>query len=190
LRQPMEDGIVMVSRASSSMQFPAKFMLVAAQNPCPCGYLGDPTHECRCSISEISRYQKRLSGPLLDRIDLHIEVPAVKMVQLVADTGGRENSKSIRERVGKARDIQTRRFKGLKILTNAEMGTKDIKKFANLDEEAFKLLKTAIVQMKLSARGYTKVIKVARTIADLAASVKVSSPHIAEALSYRFREDN
>lgn len=189
LRQPMEDGTISVSRASQRIDFPAQFMLVAAQNPCPCGFLGDPTHECRCGIGEITRYQKKVSGPLLDRIDIHVDLPAVKTTELVRVTAGAEKSRVIRKRVTHAREIQRERLASRKIQTNSEMTAKDLKDLIGLDEDSLKLLKTAIAQMRLSARGYSKILKVARTIADISGSKKVSTVHLAEALSYRFKED-
>ncbi len=192
LRQPMEDGFVTVSRAKGRITFPCKFMLVAAQNPCPCGFLGDPQNECTCTPSQILRYQKRISGPMLDRIDIHLEVPAVKLEKLVAekDFDKQEDSRIIRKRVQKARDIQTKRFgKERKILTNSEMGNKEIKKYCPLSKECLDLLKLAVSRMKLSARSYNRVIKISRTIADLEGSSDIKPNHIAEALQYRPRLD-
>ena len=192
LRQPMEDGFVTVSRARGRITFPSKFMLVAAQNPCPCGHFGDPMSECRCTTSEILRYQKRISGPMLDRIDIHLEVPAVKLEKLVADEGkdNEEDSSSVRRRVQKARDLQTKRFaKNKKILTNSEMGNKEIKKYCILSTECIDLLKLAVTKMKLSARSYSRIIKVSQTIADLEGSKEIKPAHIAEALQYRPKMD-
>ena len=192
LRQPMEDGFVTVSRARGRITFPSKFMLVAAQNPCPCGFLGDPQNECTCTPSQILRYQKRVSGPMLDRIDIHLEVPAVKLEKLVAEggQGQEEDSKTVRRRVQKARDIQTKRFsKERKILTNSEMGNKEIKKYCSLSKECMDLLKLAVSRMKLSARSYNRVIKISRTIADLEGVSDIKPNHIAEALQYRPRLD-
>lgn len=194
LRQPMEDNFVTISRSQGRLTFPAKFMLVAAQNPCPCGYLGDPTHHCRCSSSQILRYQKRVSGPLLDRIDIHLDVPAVKVEKLTTDgkSNNAEASQSIRKRVQKARDMQTKRFarkKGTKILSNAEMSNKDIKEFCLLTAECLALLRQAVLKMNLSARSYHRTIKLARTIADLEASKVIAPNHIAEALQYRPRAE-
>ena len=190
LRQPMEDGFVTVSRAKGRITFPSKFMLVAAQNPCPCGFFGDPQNECTCTPSQILRYQKKISGPMLDRIDIHLEVPAVKLEKLVADAGrsDEEDSKAVRKRVQKARDIQTKRFsKESKILTNSEMGNKEIKKYCALSKECIDLLKLAVSRMKLSARSYNRVIKISRTISDLEGSKEILPTHIAEALQYRPR---
>ena len=192
LRQPMEDGIVTISRAAGTLTFPAKFILVAASNPCPCGYLGDPLRPCKCLPGQVQRYQKRISGPLIDRIDLHLEVPAVRVEKLAqlhqGFTEQAETSKKIKTRVQKTRDIQTRRFKGTKLKNNAEMSTRDVKQFCSLSTECLTLLRQAVVQMNLSARSYYRIIKVARTIADLSGEKEIISTHIAEALQYRPRE--
>lgn len=189
LRQPLEDGVVNVSRASGAVCFPAKFILVAAQNPCPCGYLTDPLKQCTCSSSTIARYQKKISGPLLDRIDLHIEVPRVEYSKL-SDESLSEKSEEIRKRVEQARTQQIERFKSLgkRIVCNAEMGTEEISKFCNLDEGAKLLIKNAMNQMHLSARVYHRVLKISRTIADLDGSEIINQKYIAEALQYRSRE--
>lgn len=188
LRQPMEDGVVTISRAAGTVDYPAKFILIAASNPCPCGYLGDEKRQCRCLPGQIIRYQKRVSGPILDRIDLHLEVPAVKIEKLTSETSVAEGSQSIRKRVQKARGIQRQRFKGTRALSNAEMESRDVKRLCHLSPGCLNLLRQAVVQMNLSARGYYRVIKVARTIADLAKEEKISSNHIAEALQYRPKE--
>lgn len=185
LRQPLEDGVITVSRAQGSLSFPAQFILVAAQNPCPCGYLGDPGKSCICTPTQIIRYQKRISGPLLDRIDLHIEVPRIKYEKL-ADEKVAESSALIRKRVEKARGIQFKRFKKV----NAEMTPKDIKTYCVLDEDSKNLLKQAINNLNLSARQYTRILKLSRTIADLAGNEKIVSANIAEALQYRPKEQN
>lgn len=186
LRQPMEDGFVTISRASGRITFPSKFMMVAAQNPCPCGFLGDNSHECKCTSSQILNYQKRVSGPMLDRIDIHLDVPAVKVEKLTSATkANTESSKDIRKRVQKARDTQTRRFKKLKITSNAEMSSKDIKKFCELSDECLNLLRQAVSKMNLSARSFNRTIKIGRTIADLEGSREISVQHLAEALQYR-----
>lgn len=189
LRQPMEDGEILVSRAAGSVRFPSRFTLVAAANPCPCGYFGDETRNCTCSPSAITRYQKRISGPILDRIDMHISVPAVKVEKLTKQNQA-ESSRSIQSRVQKARDTQLKRFKGLKITSNAEMNNKQLKAFCNLDDQSILLLKQAISKLNLSARAFHRVIKIARTIADLEGSDKIKSNHIAEALQYRPQVEN
>lgn len=193
LRQPVEDGIVTVSRAAGSLTFPAKFILITAENPCPCGYLGDPRKSCRCTAHQIVRYKKRVSGPILDRIDMHIEVPAVRMEKIVIAKKRRrkeriEDSKKVRGRVQEARDRQLRRFKGKRIFSNTELTAKEIHKFCEVTEEAETLLRQAVSQMALSARAYHKVLKVSRTIADLAGLEKILPEHVAEALQYRPRE--
>lgn len=192
LRQPMEDGIVTISRAAGTVTFPAKFILVAASNPCPCGFLGDPKKTCRCLPGQISRYLKRVSGPIIDRIDLHLEVPAVEAVKLVS--GGEkiksETSEVIKKRVQNARNIQLKRFQGTGLKCNGEMTAKNIKKFCPLSDECLNLLRRATEQMGLSARSYHKMIKVARTIADLAQEKQIALNHIAEALQYRPKEEN
>lgn len=189
LRQPLEDGIVTVSRASGTLSFPAKFILLAAANPCPCGYLGDSVKECVCSPGQISRYEKKLSGPILDRIDLHISCPSLHADKLIGLDDG-ESSNKIRERVQEARKTQTKRFKGKKIAANGEMSVKQIKEFCQLDKECLDLLKSAISQMKLSARGYHRIIKVARTVADLEQSKNITPIHIAESIQYRVSEES
>jgi magnesium chelatase family protein len=188
LRQPLEDGHVVISRAQGSVTFPAKFMLVGAMNPCPCGYHGDPTRECGCSPGAVARYQKRLSGPLLDRIDVHVEVPRVAYDKLAGETRG-EPSAAIRARVQAARARQTRRLAGSRLLCNAEMGPKEVRASCVVAEEAQGLLKAAMARLQLSARAYHRVLKLARTIADLAASERIGAPHLAEALQYRPRSD-
>jgi len=186
LRQPMEDGVVTISRARGSLSFPAKFMLVAAMNPCPCGYYGDPSHECTCSPAMISRYQKRISGPLLDRIDIHIDVPRVEYEKLTDGRMG-EPSSTIRGRVKRAREIQRERFKGTNLTCNAEMGPAEVREFCPLGEEEKALLRSAMRQLGMSARSFHKVIKLARTIADLSGSEEIDTPHLAEAIQYRPR---
>ena len=188
LRQPMEDGVVTISRANGRVSFPSKFMLVAAQNPCPCGFYGDSTRECKCAPGQISRYHKKISGPMLDRIDIHLEVPAVKLEKLTDEQKIKsETSAEIRKRVQYAKDMQLKRFKNKKISSNAEMNNKDIKSFCQLDEETINLLKAAIAKLKLSARSYYRILKLSRTISDLAKSEHVKMVHVAEALQYRPR---
>jgi len=189
LRQPLEDGVITVSRAAGSTRFPAKFMLVAAQNPCPCGYYSDPDHRCICSPGQIIKYQRKISGPLLDRIDIHIEVPRVKFEHLTGEHTG-ETSAEVRARIQRARDIQTDRFAGKTVKSNSEMSSEMIREFCPLDAEVKELLRAAVTKMKLSARGYHRVLKLSRTIADLAASEKVTSAHVAEAMQYRPRLEN
>jgi magnesium chelatase family protein len=184
LRQPLEDGVVTISRAAGSLQFPAKFILVAARNPCPCGYNTDPEKMCVCSPSAILRYQKKISGPLLDRIDLHIEVPRVKFEKL-AETQVAESSAEIKKRAERARSLQRERYKGYRVLTNAELPSKLIKDFCQIDEPSQEFLKNAVTQMRLSARAYYRLLKIARTIADLSGEEKILLPHVAEALQYR-----
>lgn len=189
LRQPMEDGVVTISRASGSLTFPAKFILIASQNPCPCGYYKSPKKNCVCSPSSISRYEKRVSGPILDRIDLQVSVPDVDVEKLTDESFVGEASLTVRARVQKARDIQSRRFSGRKITCNAEMGSKDIKKYCPLDTTSQNMLLMALRQMSLSARSYNKAIKIARTIADLSGSPNIISHHVSEALLFRFSDN-
>jgi len=190
LRQPLENGEVMVARAKQSLLFPAKFALVAAMNPCPCGYFGDPERVCRCSANEVFRYQKKISGPLLDRIDLQITVPRIDVLELREKKGGgSEGSAKIKEAVARAREIQRARFKklGQPVYTNAEMSSKDCDQLITLDNESENFLKNALENTFISARGYYRVLKTARTIADLEGSEKVKKPHLAEAFGYRLR---
>ncbi|MEW6050785.1 MAG: YifB family Mg chelatase-like AAA ATPase [Candidatus Zixiibacteriota bacterium] len=190
LRQPMEDKQVTISRASTALTYPASFMLVAAMNPCPCGYYGDPQHECHCSSGEIQRYMSRVSGPLLDRIDIHITVPSVKFKELSSEAKG-ENSSEIRKRVNAARQLQLRRFQSEpNIFANAHMEPCDIRRFCKIDEKSHSLLALAITRQGLSARAYDRILKVARTIADLAASESIEMGHIAEAIHYRTLDRN
>ncbi len=186
LRQPLEDKVVTISRAQGTITYPANFMLVASMNPCPCGYYGDPVRECTCSATAIARYQKRISGPLLDRIDIHVEVPRVDYEKL-ADKRNVENSATIRRRVQEARDRQLRRFSGSKLTCNAEMGPAEVREFCTVEPPAEKLLKAAMQQLHLSARAYHRVLKLSRTIADLAGSDLIAANHVAEAIQYRPR---
>jgi magnesium chelatase family protein len=188
LRQPLEDGTVSISRAHGRVTFPSKCMVVAAQNPCPCGFLGDPKHSCTCLPGQISRYQKKISGPMLDRIDIHIDLPAVPVEKLSENSqSNAESSESIRKRVQQARDTQTKRFAKKKVTTNAEMSTKDLKEFCELSDDCITLLRKAVTTLNLSARSYHRTIKLARTIADLSMSEQIEVAHIAEALQYRPR---
>lgn len=190
LRQPLEDGDITISRAAGSVNFPCQFMLVAAANPCPCGYLGDEKKECKCNIHQIMNYQKKLSGPIMDRIDLHLNVPSVDVNKLMIGENRNvaEKSTSIRNRVIDARNIQKNRFLKIKgIYCNSDMRNKHLKEFAKLEDSANLLLKQAVNKFSLSARTYFRLIKVARTIADLSNSENIKDVHIAEALQYRVR---
>lgn len=186
LRQPLEDGTVYVSRASGTLQFPAKFTLVAAMNPCPCGYLTDTDRSCVCFPGDIIRYQKKISGPLLDRIDLHVEVPKVKLEKLTSEELA-ESSSIIRERIERARVFQQKRFADSGILTNAEMSSRQTVTWCALAPSCITLLRQAVNQLKLSTRSYFRVLKIARTIADLAGVEAITEAHVAEALRYRPR---
>jgi len=186
LRQPLEDKLVTISRAQGTITYPANFMLVASMNPCPCGYYGDPVRECSCSAMVIARYQKRISGPLLDRIDIHVEVPRVDYEKL-ADKRKVEDSATVRRRVQDARERQLQRFTGTKLTCNAEMGPAEVRDFCQVDPSAEKLLKAAMQQLHLSARAFHRVLKLARSIADLAESDTIAANHVAEAIQYRPR---
>jgi len=190
LRQPMEDGQVTVSRAAGTCTFPAKFILIAAANPCPCGYLGDPKHECHCLPGQIARYRKRISGPMMDRIDLHLEVPAVEVEKLTGEKEdkGKKTSSQVRKEVEGARLRQQKRFAKNKLICNAEMGTRQVKQYCQLFSDAQRLLNQATHQLGLSARAFYRLIKVGRTIADLQGEEKISVTHIAEALQYRTQD--
>ncbi len=184
LRQPLEDGTVTVSRVKGSLTFPAKFILTATMNPCPCGFLNDPQKDCLCTPFQIQKYKRKLSGPLLDRIDLHAEVPRVQYEKLASEAVA-EPSAKIRERVEQARQIQKNRFQNFGFSTNSEMKLKDIKLFCRLDEKCQEVIKNAVYKYNLSARAYHRVLKLARTIADLAGSAGIAPDHITEALQYR-----
>lgn len=184
LRQPLEDGIVTVSRVQGTLTFPASFILVASQNPCPCGFASDPDKQCTCSPMQISNYQKKISGPMLDRIDLHVEVPRVNFEKLNEENLA-ESSETIRTRVETARKLQTERFKGTPYTTNSEMKNKEIKIYCSINDQSTELLRQAVTHMHLSARGYHRILKLGRTIADLAGTENIETSHIAEALQYR-----
>ncbi len=189
LRQPIEEERVTISRAATSLTYPARFMLVAAMNPCPCGYYSDPNNECSCTVPQIQRYRSKISGPLMDRIDIHIEVPAVKYRDLASRDPG-EPSREIKKRVDHAREIQLDRFAGMKIYCNAQMTNRHIKKFCQIDESSQKLLEMAIDKFGLSARAYTRILKVARTIADLEGQGNIQPAHLSEAIQYRSLDRN
>lgn len=187
LRQPIEDKVVTISRAQGSLTFPANFMLIGAMNPCPCGYYGDPHKACTCTNTAITTYQKRLSGPLLDRIDIHVQVPRVEYQKLAGERTG-ESSAVIQQRVEAARGRQRERFSGTHILSNADMSPAELRVYCMLDETGENLMQRAMRQMQLTARGYHRVLKIARTIADLAAETQIKPEHLAEALQYRAQQ--
>ena len=189
LRQPLEDGVVTISRASGSLNFPANFILIAAMNPCPCGYRSDPKRECSCSILQVKNYISKISGPLLDRIDIHIEVPALEYKDLSSETGG-EPSALIRARVEQAQKGQLDRFNGEKNFFNSRMNTHQFKKHCHLDEASKKIMGLAIDKLGLSARAHDRILKVARTIADLVGEDNIQSNHVAEAIQYRTLDRN
>ena len=190
LRQPLEDGVVTISRAVTSLTYPAKFMMVAAMNPCPCGYHGDNKQECLCSVFKVQKYLSRVSGPLLDRIDIHVEVPRLKFTEMNNETPA-ESSTAVKERVNQARIIQQQRFQKEKnIYCNAHMQPKHLRKYCQLTVESQELLKNAINKLNLSARAYDRILKVARTISDLDNQPQIQSDHIAEALQYRSLDKN
>jgi magnesium chelatase family protein len=188
LRQPLEDGVVNISRAAGSLSFPAKFILIAAMNPCPCGHFGDKDKECSCSPMKVANYQRRISGPIMDRIDLHVEVQRLDVNSLSGVPAG-EPSSAIRARIESARSIQGERLGRFGLYANAEMSSMQIRKFCQLDKASADLLRLATDRLKLSARSYFRVLKVARTIADLAGEEKIEQKFIAEALQYRPRAD-
>uniref|UniRef100_A0A7C4MQE3 ATP-binding protein n=1 Tax=Desulfatirhabdium butyrativorans TaxID=340467 RepID=A0A7C4MQE3_9BACT len=185
LRQPLEDEKVTISRASMAITYPARFMLVAAMNPCPCGYLSDPKHECKCSAHQIQRYRSRISGPLIDRIDIHIEVPAVPYKKLMSGGFDAETSETIRNRVCAARAVQLERFRNTTIHCNAHMGSRLIRKHCKLSTEGIALMERAIDRLGLSARAFNRVLKIARTIADLEGKADIETDHVFEAIQYR-----
>jgi len=185
LRQPLEDGEIVISRAKHSIKYPAKFILMGAMNPCPCGFLGDKEKPCTCSDFQISRYLSKLSGPLLDRIDIQVEVPRLTPAELLNATAAEENSAAIRQRVVKARQIQVERYKNENILTNSELNSKLIRKYCKIDEKSQAMLKIAIVKYQLSGRRYDRILKLARTIADLDASPEISQNHLMQALQFK-----
>jgi magnesium chelatase family protein len=184
LRQPLEDNRITIARVMGTMTFPASMMLIAAMNPCPCGFFTDTQHECSCSPIVIQRYRSRISGPLLDRIDIHVEVPAVKYRELTDRAPG-ESSAAIRERVNHARDIQLARFRGAKFFCNAQMGARELHNDCQVDGGGQRLLELAINRLGLSARAYTRILKVARTIADLDDGGPIQAHHLSEAIQYR-----
>ena len=184
LRQPLEDKNITIARVKYTIEYPCNFMLIASMNPCPCGFFNHPTKKCNCGQAAITRYMNKISGPLLDRIDMHIEVTPVEVSELSSDRSG-EQSETIRERVVRARNIQTERFRGESLHTNAMMSTQQIKKYAPLNADCIKLLQGAMERMSLSARAYDRIIKLARTIADLAGAAAIDAQHLAEAIQYR-----
>jgi len=185
LRQPLEDGHVTVSRAAGTITFPSEFMLVAAMNPCPCGYFGDLKRECRCSAVQVQRYRQRISGPLLDRIDLHIDVPSVDYREIASERA-EEASTAIRDRIGQARERQQARFrKDNKTTCNARMSSRAIRQHCKLDNDSQDLIRNAMTSLSLSARAYDRILKVARTIADLAGTEVIGPEHVSEAIQYR-----
>ena len=184
LRQPLEDGEVTIARAQAAFTYPAGFMLVAAMNPCPCGFFNDHLRQCSCTPQIIARYLQRISGPLIDRIDIHVEVPRLKQDELMRKTPG-EPSASIRDRVRRAREIQNARYANSRIFCNAQMSTRHMKNWCRLSEDAEAMLKQAIEHLRLSARAYDRILRVSRTIADLSGEENISIAHIAEAVQYR-----
>jgi magnesium chelatase family protein len=189
LRQPLEDGQVTISRAAMSLTFPSRFMLASAMNPCPCGFFNDPTRECKCSPMQIQRYVSKISGPLLDRIDIHIDVPAVKFKELAGDDQG-EASEQIRGRVVSARRVQLERFKGERVFCNAQMTSRLIRKHCAIDSLSKTLLENSITRLGLSARAYDRILKVSRTLADLQGKERIDAEHVSEAIQYRTLDRN
>jgi len=184
LRQPIEDGKVSIARASGSITYPTDFMLVAAMNPCPCGYRTDPKRACTCTPPMIKKYVSKISGPLMDRIDIHIEVPSVEYKELSSESGG-EPSGNIRERVEKARQVQLGRFQDSQTFANAGMNTQQLRQYCQLDDASKQIMALAIDKMGLSARAHDRILKVSRTIADLDGADTLSAEHVAEAIQYR-----
>ncbi|HKV38250.1 MAG TPA: YifB family Mg chelatase-like AAA ATPase [Blastocatellia bacterium] len=189
LRQPLEDGRVTISRAAMSLTFPSRFMLAAAMNPCPCGFFNDPTRECKCSMVQIQRYISKISGPLLDRIDIHIDVPAVKFKELASDVPA-ESSEAIRERVVRAREVQLERLRVEKLFCNAQMTPRLIRKYCVVDSACRALLENAITRLGLSARAYDRILKVSRTLADMEGLENINAGHVSEAIQYRTLDRN
>jgi magnesium chelatase family protein len=189
MRQPLEDGVVTIARASMSLTFPARFMLAAAMNPCPCGFFNDPSRECTCTPPMIQRYVSKISGPLLDRIDIHIDMPAVKYRELRDNAGG-ETSEQIRQRVMAARQRQLKRYQGEKIYCNAQMSSRQIRKYCGLSADCETLLENAVMRLGLSARAHDRILKVSRTIADLEGVEAIATGHISEAIQYRSLDRN
>lgn len=184
MRQPMEEGFVTIARAAASLRFPARCIFCSAMNPCPCGYRGDPVRPCTCSEFQVTRYMSRISGPLLDRIDIHIEVPRLTQDELQGPTTG-ESSKTIRERVQRAREIQQRRFEGSPIFVNGAMNARQTRMFCKLGPGSEDLLRAAVTRLSLSARAYDRILRLARTIADLEGQDLLGIGHVAEAIQYR-----
>lgn len=184
MRQPLEDKKIIISRTKTTIEYPANFMLICSMNPCPCGNYGDPTKVCSCTPQKIQNYLSKISGPLLDRIDIHIEVPAVKYQELSSKREG-EPSESIRDRVIRARKVQQQRFSGTHIFKNADMGSNELRKYCDLDNSSQEILKIAMNRLGLSARAYDRILKVSRTIADLEGSESIKSNHVSEAIQYR-----
>jgi len=184
LRGPLEDGCITVSRAKTQVTYPANFLLISAMNPCPCGHLSDPKRSCRCSLGQIQKYQSKVSGPILDRMDIQIEVPPLSYAVL-SDPTAAESSENIRARVEQCRKIQNQRYRHKPYKTNAHMSPKDIKEFASPDSQGRRLIEMAMKELHFSARSYYKILKIARTIADLIGGEQIQSEHIAEAIQYR-----
>lgn len=185
LRQPLENGSITIARAASSLEYPCRFMLVAAMNPCPCGYYGDPTHDCRCNSFQLQRYLTRISGPLLDRFDIHLDVPPLKSQELLSENFEAEPSAAIRKRVSTARSLQMDRYRKYRLYNNAQLPAKLIKQYCGLDGACLALMERAIRKFHLSARAYHRVLKVARTIADLENAEHIAAHHLSEAIQYR-----